>query len=139
MTVDRTAAVVAISSQALANDTGASNSDLMTADGRVTLTGTVEAGATVAIYDGSTKLGDATLDGSGGWTFSTVLQEGSHTLHAEATDLAGNTKSTSPQPTITVTPPVKILSQTLAHDNGSLNTDLVTNDGSVTLTGTVEA
>ena len=142
--VDKTPPAVAISSQVLARDTGLSGTDGVTSDGAVTLKGTVgvETGTKVQIYDGSSLLGTATLDGKGGWTFSTTLLEGQHALRAVATDLAGLTTTTATQATIIVdkTPPaLSISSQVLAHDTGLSGSDGITTDGTVTLTGTVTA
>ena len=140
LVVDQTPPAVSIISQTLAQDSGPSSTDLNTFNGSVTLTGTIEVGVgeIVTIKDGSASLGTATLDGSGGWTFSTVLGEGSHQLYATGTDLAGNTASTTLEPTITVTPPVKITSEVLAQDTGTSSTDFNTQNGKVTLKGTVD-
>ncbi len=95
---------VSFLSEKLASDTGASGSDLITSDGAVTLSGTEtgSSGTTVTVYDGSEVLGQATLDGKGGWTYSTTLGSGAHTLHAAATDPAGNMAQTTSGATITV-------------------------------------
>jgi hypothetical protein len=69
-----------------------SSSDF-TDDPTPTLSGTAEAGSTVTIYDNGNKLGTATVDGNGNWTYTptTPLNEGSHSFTATATDKAGNT------------------------------------------------
>ena len=55
------------------------------------LSGTTEAGTTVAIFEGATKLGDAVVAG-GTWTFTTpALADGGHDLKAVATDGNGDT------------------------------------------------
>src|SRR5439155_24107679 len=99
-TLDTLAPSVAISSQTLTNDTGTTG-DRITSDGHVTLSGTVESGSTVAIYNGATKIGDATVSGTS-WSFWSILAEGSYALAAKATDVAGNTTTTLEQPTIVV-------------------------------------
>ncbi|STQ09801.1 putative outer membrane adhesin like protein [Enterobacter cloacae] len=50
------------------------------------------------MYDGTTLLGTATLDGSGGWSFTptTPLTDGPHSLTIHATDAAGNTSISDP-------------------------------------------
>lgn len=115
----------AITSQVLAEDTGASSTDGITSNGAVTLAGTYSgpAGTTVGIYDGSTVLGYAKLDGKGHWSFATVLGSGSHTLHAVARDIAGHSFATANQPTIVVdatTPTV-----TVRYENQTVGTNTV--------------
>ena len=98
------APTVTIASQVLAHDTGLSATDGVTNDGAIKLSGTVAgvAGTTVQIFDGSTLLGTAALDGLGGWTYSTTLADGTHALHAVATDPSGNSTTTAAQSAITV-------------------------------------
>jgi hypothetical protein len=66
-----------------------------------TFNGTTEPGATVVLTDGGAYLGSAIADASGHWTISvcTPLSNGSHLLIVTASDLAGNTSSS----TLTVT------------------------------------
>ncbi|WOD30312.1 Ig-like domain-containing protein [Alloalcanivorax xenomutans] len=68
-----------------------------TNDTTPTLTGTAEAGSTVAIFQGATEIGTATADGSGNWSFTptTELAEGDYSFTATATDAAGNTSDPS--------------------------------------------
>ena len=76
-----------------------------TNDTRPALSGTVEANATVRIYDGSTLVGTVTADANGNWTLAqttTTLTEGSHSFTATATDAAGNTSAPSTVTTISV-------------------------------------
>jgi Ca2+-binding RTX toxin-like protein len=137
---DNLAPVISITSQTLTTDTGVSATDLLTNDGQVTLTGTATDNLSVVsvhIFDGSTDLGAATLNGSD-WTFSTLLTTGAHSLNAVATDANGNSTATTMQAQIivdTTGPIVSITSQILAHDTGVLPNDLVTSDGHVSLTG----
>ena len=140
--IDTTAPTASIATQTLSQDTGASSSDGITQFAQVTLTGTAADanGASVEIYNGTTDLGAATLTGSS-WTFSTWLsQEGQYALHAQVTDVAGNRTITAAEPTILIDhtgPALAIASQTLSADTGSSDSDLITNSGGVTLTGTV--
>src|SRR5262249_34645527 len=90
------------------NDNGGPGSTIVTSDGHVVVSGAVEVGATVAVYDGTTNIGTADVDGSGNWTFSYDLGLGSHNLSAHATDAAGNTAVQSAGSTITVILPVLI-------------------------------
>jgi hypothetical protein len=121
---------VSVTSQVLVQDTGASNTDGVTAYGAVTLTGKVggPSGTTVSVVDGAAVLGQATIDGSGGWTFSTILTSGSHALHAVASDLEGDTAASAVQSAIVVQPlPVAVI-QSVSQDP---------NSQAVTLTGDV--
>jgi hypothetical protein len=70
------------------------------------LTGTTEAGATVAIYDGAKKLGSVAADATTGvWSYTLgKLSAGAHSLTATATDLAGNTGTASTALTFAVDP-----------------------------------
>lgn len=99
-----TGPTVKITSQKLTADTGASSTDRVTNNGAVKLTGTMSgaSGTTVKIYDGTTLLGTAKLDGKGGWTFSTTLPPGTHALHAVAVTKSGVSVSTADQPAIVV-------------------------------------
>ncbi len=102
--VQTIAPTIRLTSQTLVSDTGFSASDYITSNGAVNLSGTVSgsAGTTVQIFDGPVILGLATLDGRGGWSFSTTLSSGTHALKAVALDLAGNTAATGAQTPITV-------------------------------------
>ena len=63
--------------------------------GTVSVSGTGEAGATVAVTDGTTSH-SAVVDGSGNWSvIFTALSDGPMTFTAEQTDLAGNTSASS--------------------------------------------
>jgi hypothetical protein len=113
---------VTISSEALADDTGASSTDYVTSDGQVTLTGTAAAGSTVAIFDGDQIVGDATVSGTD-WTFSTDLDTGTHQLIAVATESDGSTVSSPSAPTVVVDqtiPQPVITSVTVGQDSGLL-------------------
>ena len=115
--------------------------DGITNDNTLTLTGTAEANATVKVYDGATLLGTATANGSGAWSYTTgALANGGHSLTATATDAAGNTSAASAAlsrhdrhrgagaPTIA----------SFSTDSGTVG-DGITNDNTLTLTGTAEA
>jgi type VI protein secretion system component Hcp len=133
--------IVAVTSQALADDTGASATDLVTKDGHVTLTGTASDDngvASVHIFDGATDLGAALLTG-GTWTFTTDLAAGAHALTAVVTDSAGQTATSAVQPQIVVdktAPDVAVTGESLANDNGVSSADFLSNDGAFTLSGT---
>ncbi|MCP1652795.1 Ig-like domain-containing protein, partial [Pseudomonas nitroreducens] len=64
----------------------------VTDDTRPVIQGTGKTGSTITVYDGDEKLGTATVDSKGNWTFtpSSDLVEGAHEIKATATDKAGN-------------------------------------------------
>ncbi|WP_421706133.1 Ig-like domain-containing protein [Alloalcanivorax xenomutans] len=99
-----------------------------TNDTTPTLTGTAEAGSTVAIFQDGTEIGTTTADGSGNWSFTptTELAEGDYSFTATATDAAGNTSdpSTAFEVTVDTTAPA---APTVEPTDGT------------TLTGTAEA
>jgi hypothetical protein len=69
----------------------------VTDDSTPTLSGGAEAGSIVTIYDNGEKLGSATADADGKWSYTptTPLSEGDHEFIVEATDKAGNTSEKS--------------------------------------------
>jgi hypothetical protein len=74
------------------SDSGMSSTDNLTSVTTPTFSGTAESGSTVTLYDtdGATVLGSAVASG-GNWSItSTMLSQGSHTISATATDVAGN-------------------------------------------------
>ena len=115
-------------------DTGPSDSDGITDTGQLSIDGTAEAGSTVAVYDGATRIGIATADGLGAWSLTPApLAQGSHGLTATATDLAGNASAASPDFTVKVQyPPVllqSVLSLTVGEGQslGNLWSQVITN------------
>ncbi len=127
-----------------ASDTGASNADGLTSQGMPTLTGTAGAGDVVAVYDGTTRLGTATADGAGDWSFTPAapLTADAHTITAAAEDLAGNMSAGSLARAVTVdatapaTPTVSGL--TASTDSGVSNVDGVTGVTTPRIVGTAE-
>jgi hypothetical protein len=124
-TLDTTGPQITIT-QTLAHDTGISQTDRITNDGHVSLSGTVSDAngvAGVEVFDGTTDLGPATIT-NGGWTFPTVLGEGTHSLHVVAADKAGNPTTSQTEPTIVVdnTAPVPFMSDATKNTNNSLST-----------------
>ena len=139
VTIDTTAPV-APSITAFSPDTGTVG-DGITNDSTLTLTGTAEANSTVKVYDGATLLGSAVANGSGAWSYTTAaLANGAHSLTATATDAAGNTGVASAALAVTVdtTAPVAPSITAFSTDSGTVG-DGITNDSTLTLTGTAEA
>lgn len=61
----------------------------------VAITGVAEPFARVDVYEGATLLATANADLDGDWGTSRRLDAGAHTIHARATDRAGNTSAAS--------------------------------------------
>ena len=90
---------------ATASDSGIP-SDNITNVALPTVTGSAEAGSTVALFDGATLIGTGLANaGTGAWsiTATTALTPGANTLVARATDAgAGNTSAASDPLTVTL-------------------------------------
>ncbi|WP_442795366.1 YDG domain-containing protein [Pelobium manganitolerans] len=87
---------------ATASDSGSSSTDNLTNNTTPEFTGTTALNTIVNVYDGSTLLGAATVSGTS-WNYtSTSLTEGSHSITAKATDIAGNVSSASVALAITI-------------------------------------
>lgn len=110
--------------------TGPVANNQATNDTLPTLNGTAEANATVTLYDNGAVYATVTANGSGNWTYTPTvpLPEGSHSFTVTATDLAGNTSTSSLAAAILVdiTPP-------------ALPTGMTVNATGTTVTGTAEA
>ncbi|SDF58610.1 Ig-like domain-containing protein [Massilia sp. PDC64] len=127
-------------------DNGLSSSDAITSYAVPELTGTVAAGTTVTVWDGSTILGSDTAGSSGVWHFTPLwnLANGQHTITLELRDAAGNVtpRDLSVPFTFTVdalapdTPAAPVLAA--ASDTGASSADRITNDTTPTLTGTAQ-
>ena len=73
----------------ISNDSGSSTTDFVTNVAAQTLSGTSEAGAAIsATYNGTTKT--TTANGSGAWSVTFTLADGSRNAVVTATDEAGN-------------------------------------------------
>ena len=89
-TLDTTVAAPSLQ-LATASDTGASNSDKITKINTPTITGTGEIGATIKLTEGTVILGQTTVGTDGKWQVATsALANGTHSVIATATDIAGN-------------------------------------------------
>jgi uncharacterized repeat protein (TIGR01451 family) len=119
---------------ALLHDTGVSATDGITSD--ATLTGTAEAGGTVALSEAGHSLGTVVADMQGHWSYTpSGLADGAHTLTATEADAAGNLGTASLSFTLDTLSPVVVAA--LLHDTGASAADSITSDP--TLTGTGEA
>jgi len=146
VTIDTSTTTPSVPDMTAGSDTGLST-DNITSTTTPVFTGTAEAGASVTLYDtnGTTVIGTGTADGSGNWsiTASSALSEGTHTITAKATDIAGNvsTLSSGLQITIDTTVPSAPSTPDLAagSDTGSSTTDNITSNTTPVFTGTAEA
>lgn len=119
------------------DDTGTPG-DGVTGDTTLTLSGTAEAGAEIAIYNNGSQVGTATADGDGNWTYDTgELPEAAHSFTARATDAAGNTSDESQALGVTVSlPPTEAPVITgFSEDTGTAG-DFRTSDTNLSLSGT---
>ena len=93
------------------------------------------------VYDGATLLGTATANGSGAWSFTTAtLTDGAHSFTATATDAAGNTSAASAALSVTIDTgaPAAPAIASFSNDSGIAG-DGITNDNTLTLTGSAQA
>ena len=91
----------------LVSDTGWSSSDGVTANDA--LTGTADANAVVTLAEGTKKLGTATANASGVWSFTpTGLANGQQTIVASETNSGGHTGTASLTFTLDTTTPTVI-------------------------------
>lgn len=129
---------------AAADDTGTSSTDGITnKTSALTITGSTIASAVVELFDGTTSLGRTTADATGKFTLDVSLAEGTHTITARATDVAGNQSEASlPLPIIvdTTAPlPPSLLDLAAEDDNGASNTDNITSKTTnLTISGATE-
>jgi uncharacterized delta-60 repeat protein len=127
---------------AISEDTGIPG-DQITNDNTLTVSGIAEANATIQVYRDSTLLGSTTSDATGNWLFDYTaisLASGSYSFTATATDAAGNISESSAgfNITIDVTPPAAPVFSAITDDSGVLG-DGITNDNTLTISGTAEA
>ena len=100
------------------------------------------ANSTVKVFDGATLLGTATANASGAWSYHDrrAGRTALHSFTATATDAAGNTSAASAALNVTIdtTAPVAPTIASFSTDSGVAG-DRITNDNTLTLTGTAEA
>jgi VCBS repeat-containing protein len=151
-----TAATIAISS--ITTDTGFSATDFITSDGTLTISGTTTnfvttggaAGDKVRVQIVNAK-GDVVAEtytdpSNGTWTFnnqSNTLIDGHYTLKAAIVDAAGNPVSAAADQALVInsgnTPTTATLGiSSISIDSGTSATDFVTNDNTLTITGTTD-
>jgi hypothetical protein len=120
--------------ESLVSDTGNSNSDKVTSNDAVT--GGGDANAVVNLTEGVSSIGTATANGSGTWTFTpSVLGQGSNTIVASETDLAGNTGSATLTFTYDTVAPTVTSDDTVQPSSNSGGTEQFTVDFSESVSG----
>ncbi len=119
--------------EALASDTGFSSTDLLTRT--ATLTGHVDPNATVRLTENGTQVATATADGSGTWTVTPSLSDGTHTVVATDTDAAGNTGLATLTFTLDTQAPARPTVSLAAASDSNFVGDNVTNVTTPTLGG----
>jgi hypothetical protein len=133
---------------AISSDSGSSASDRITKVTTPTLTGTSEASATITLFedldnDGSADsneiLGTATANSAGNWSVSSsALAEGTHTLQAVQTDVAGNISGVSTSTTLLVDTSVVASEFILQDDTGDSSSDYLSFDNALIFSGFAE-
>ncbi len=127
----------------ISDDTGASDTDGITNDKRITIHGTAEPGARVEIFSQFGLFNSTQADANGDWVLDNTHQnlfEIVVNLTAEAIDVAGNRSATSDVFVLTpdFTAPAKPLITGISDDTGISDSDGITNDKRITIHGTAE-
>ena len=121
-------------------DTGSSTTDQITSDSTLTFTGTAEANSVVQVFDGTTLIGTTTASGTGAYAVTaSVLPDGTYpNFRVTASDAAGNQSgaATVTPWTIDTTAPATPVVASVTVDTGISTTDQITNDNTLTVTGT---
>ncbi len=121
-------------------DTGSSTTDQITSDSTLTFTGTAEANSVVQVFDGTTLIGTTTASGTGDYSVTaSVLPDGTYpNFRVTASDAAGNQSgaATVTPWTIDTTAPATPVVASVTVDTGISMTDQITNDNTLTVTGT---
>ena len=127
---------------AIASDTGSSSSDFTTNDTTLTVSGTngaLAAGEKIQVSsDGGTTWTDVVQNGTSWSLVDTTVHPSSFIYQARIIDTAGNIGTTASQAvTIDTTAPAEALAITaIASDTGSSSSDFITNDTTLTVSGT---
>ncbi len=139
-TLDPPAAPVVVS---ISDDSGSDSSDEITNDNTLSFIGTSDANTTVEVFIDGTSIGTTTADGSGNFTFDhtgTTLSDGTIAVTARASDAIGNQSAVSAALSVTIDTavPTKAVFSSISDDNGISNSDNITNDMTLIISGTSE-
>ena len=120
-TLDTAAAAPTV---ALSTDTGGSNSDKITSNGALIVSG-AESGATVQY----------STDSGSNWASSFTAATGVNSVQVRQTDVAGNVSNASTAYTFTLDTAAAAPTVALSTDTGSSNSDKITSNGTLTVSG----
>ncbi|SMH61874.1 Ig-like domain-containing protein [Azospirillum agricola] len=125
------------------SDTGLAG-DRLTRITTPTVSGSAEAHSVITLYAGAALVGTGTADGSGNWSVTTgTLINGTHTLVAHVTDLAGNSTAAASAPLIITIDTENLILSDLAlaagDDTGESDRDRLTKLATPTIVGTAES
>lgn len=135
--IDRTTPVPTIDAITVDSYTAA---DFITNDSNVTISGTAEANATVAVTLAGSALGSATANGSGAWSLVTGnLVDGDYAIQAVATDVAGNSATDASNRLLIIDTKQNVPVITRLVTDTSLIDDYITSDDEPHFEGTSEA
>lgn len=105
--------------------------DGITNANQITLRGTGEVGRQVQVFDGTSQIGTATVDGTGAWTFATAtLASGVHSFSVKQTDAAGN---------VGISTALSVTVDTIAPGAPVISSNASVSAGSTSVSGTAEA
>ena len=126
------------------DDTGASGFDGVTKDYTIMINGTAEPNSYVELYKESFRIGTTQANASGSWSFdyrSVPLADGTYQITAAAIDAAYNMSDLSTAYTVTIdtTRPAAPSITSISDDTGVDSNDKITNDNTLTISGTAEA
>ncbi|MCE7992288.1 MAG: T9SS type A sorting domain-containing protein [Roseivirga sp.] len=127
----------------ISDDTGASNTDGITSDRNLTVSGTSDPNAVINLFANGQNVNSSTADANGNWTVDAshvTLPAITFSFLATASDGAGNTSENSDAFSVSIdfTAPAKPVITHISDDTGSSSTDGVTSDRNLTVSGTSE-
>ncbi len=127
----------------ITDDTGASDSDGITSDKNVSIMGTAEPNTSVEVFTQFGPIRKTQADGNGDWVLDITditLVEIMVNLTAEAEDAAGNVSAKSDVFKLTpdFTAPAKPVITGVTDDTGASDSDGITNDKNIIISGTAE-
>ncbi len=143
LTIDRvTPAAPVVAS--ISEDTGLSNTDAITSDKNILISGTAEGNSKVNVTIDTDTYGPIAVASDGNWTLdltAVTLADGTYTATATAQDAAGNVSDASSTFTFVVdnaVPSAPVIAA-VSEDTGVSNTDGITNDQTLAISGTALA
>ncbi|NKC31013.1 Ig-like domain-containing protein [Falsiroseomonas selenitidurans] len=125
----------------LDSDTGADDADGLTNVAQPTFSGTAEALAAISILVDDEEIGTTAADAEGNWSYTAEapLAEGSQSVTAVATDLAGNKAGSAPFALeIDLTAPTQPTLDLAAGSDSAQDDDEITSDATPLFTGTAD-